>query len=612
MAAPTYTTDLADWIPDATTTAWGELTGAIAGGAPDEADTESALQGTNTVSQATNTVNVFSMCRILGASADLTGLVAFVWHGHGVATALETYALDGLGVVFATDLGNWESFTVAGSDTAPFPYGKWINSAVDPTFATNDRSNGTPPAVTAIYGIGSIGELTAAVAKGQPHVCDMIRTGRGEARFAGGETSNYATFAGFATQNDTTTNRWGLMQSTSGGYQWKGLMVLGFGALVDFRDSNVNIFIQDSRKVLSTFNKIEVRNASSNIEWTNISILSLGTLSRGDWECIDDATVLKTGCTFTDMGTFIYKSNSDVISSSYNRCDLVTTGGGLFSKVLFDDSIGSASVITAALSSLDKCVFNSDGSNHAVELTGFGGGSMTWDNTETGYVAGVSGTNVASSSTGNETIYLNFSSAATFTINVAAGASVPSIRKAAGMTGNVNIVAGAVTLQLTVQNTAGTKIQNARALVTAGTGGPFPGDVTVTITTVTTTASVAHTAHGLANGDKVLITGAVENELNGIQTISNVSTNAYDYTITSIGSAPGTGTIKSSFVIISGLTDVDGLISDTRTYSTNQLLGADSKVRKSSGSPNYKTGAVVGTVSSTTGLSATIILLDDE
>lgn len=438
MAVPTYTTDLADWITDGDTTAWSELTGATTGGAPDEADTESALQGTNTVSQITNTVAPFSMARILGASADLTNKVAFVWHGHGVATALETYANNGLGVAFATTVANWKSYTVAGVDTPPFPYGKWINSAVDPAFATPDRTNGTPPVVTDIFGIGSIGQLTQVVARGQPHVCDIIRTGRGEARFAGGQVADYATFAGFATQNDTTTNRWGLIQSTTGGYLWKGLMVLGHGALVDFRDSNKNIYIQDTRKVASTFNKIEVRNASSNVEWTNINILATGTVSRGNFECIDDAVVLKTGCTFTDMGTFIYKSNSDVINSSYNRCDSVTTGGGLFTNVLFNDSIGTASVVTAALSSLDKCTFNSDGSNHAVELTSLGGGTMTWDNTATGYVTGASGSPATTSSTGNETLYVNVGSG-TLTVNVADGATIPSIRTAGA---TVNVVAG--------------------------------------------------------------------------------------------------------------------------------------------------------------------------
>ena len=256
MAAPIYTHDLTDWIADNDTAAWGELTGANAGALPDEADTESALQGTNTTSQATNTTGACGIARILGTPVTLTtGQVFLVWHGHGVATALQAYANNGLQVaILGSSLANWKGYTVGGYDVPPFPYGKWANNPVDPTI-TADTSNGTPPTGgTNIYGVGSICTLTQAVAKGQPHVVDMIRYGRAEARFSGGDLANgYATFAGFATANDAQTARWGLIQSVQGGYQWKGLMTIGFGAACDFRDSNKNIFIQDTRKVSSTF-----------------------------------------------------------------------------------------------------------------------------------------------------------------------------------------------------------------------------------------------------------------------------------------------------------------------------------------------------------------------
>lgn len=236
MAAPIYTHDLTDWIADNDTAAWGELTGANAGALPDEADTESALQGTNTTSQATNTTGACGIARILGTPVTLTtGQVFLVWHGHGVATALQAYANNGLQVaILGSSLANWKGYTVGGYDVPPFPYGKWANNPVDPTI-TADTSNGTPPTGgTNVYGVGSICQLTQAVAKGQPHVVDMIRYGRAEARFSGGDLANgYATFAGFATANDAQTARWGLIQGVQGGYQWKGLMTIGFGAACD-------------------------------------------------------------------------------------------------------------------------------------------------------------------------------------------------------------------------------------------------------------------------------------------------------------------------------------------------------------------------------------------
>lgn len=452
MAAPTYSTDLITLIADNDTAAWGEYTNMTAGGAPDEIDTESALQGINAVSQITNTTALFSMGRVLTTSVSLTtGQVFLVWHGHGVATALLNYANGGLRlVVGGNSLNNWKAWAVGGVDVPPFPYGKWVNNPIDPTL-TADYSNGTPPTGAAnIFSVGSAGILSQAVAKGQPHVVDIIRYGRAEARFAGGEAGNYANFEGFAIVNDYNDstngyNRWGLLQVTTGGYLWKGLMVLGYNGLVNFVDSNKNIYVQDTRKVYAGFNRIEVRNTSSVVTWTSINMLATGSTSRGDFECIDNATVTKDGCTFTDMGTFKYLTNSTVTGSTYRRCQVVTTGGAIFTNNLFANSISTSSVISSSLNNIDTCTFISDGSNHAVELNSIGSGIMIWNNTTVGYASGVAASPVTPTSTGNETIYVNVASG-TLTINVSDGASIPSIRSAGA---TVNVVAGLKLLSLT-------------------------------------------------------------------------------------------------------------------------------------------------------------------
>jgi hypothetical protein len=62
--------------------------------------------------------------------------------------------------------------------------------------------------------------------------------------------------------------------------------------------------------------------------------------------------------------------------------------------------------------------------------------------------------------------------------------------------------------------------------------------------------------------------------------------------------------------IISGLTDVAGLISDTRTYASDQSITG--WVRKASGSPYYKEGPVAGTIDSVAGANVTIQLILDQ
>lgn len=448
MAAAAYTTDLVDWIADADTTAWTELTGATSGGAPDEADTESALQGTNSCSQITNTTALCSLIRILGTPITLTtGQVFVMWHGHGVATALDSYANGGLRVAVSSNAaGNWKAWSVGGNDVAPFPYSKWVSTPIDPT-VTADYTNGTPPTgATNIYGVGSMCILTQNVARGQPHIVDIIRYGRAEARMNGGDPDNgYATFAGFASQNDTTTNRWGLIQSTTGGYQWKGLMVLGHASAVDFRDSNVNVFIQDCRKVSSTFNKIEIRQAGSRVDWTNIAFANSApatNASKGDLQVVDDADVNIDGCSFTDMGTLVFQSNSAVIGTTFRRSGQVTLGGGTVTDCLFTrTTAATALLVGSSVSTVSGCDFVSDGSSHAIEITS--GLTHTLNNLSfTGYDAGSTGSPVTPTSTGNEMIYVNIASG-TVTIN----ADTPLSIRSAGAT--VNVVAGQKTLSVT-------------------------------------------------------------------------------------------------------------------------------------------------------------------
>lgn len=140
--------------------------------------------------------------------------------------------------------------------------------------------------------------------------------------------------------------------------------------------------------------------------------------------------------------------------------------------------------------------------------------------------------------------------------------------------------------------------------------GPLPYRESVTITRVSTTASVAHTAHGLSNGQKVLIADADQDEYNGVKTISNVTTNAYDFTVSGSPTTPATGTIISTAVIIEGTTDGDGSISDTRAYASNQQFSG--RVRDSSTSPFYKSSRIGGVIDSSVGISVNVPMISDE
>jgi hypothetical protein len=258
-------------------------------------------------------------------------------------------------------------------------------------------------------------------------VADAIRYGRCELRVNGGDLANgYATFAGMQANNDANDatagyNRWGLFQSMGGTYMWKGLMTLGYSTAVDFRDSNRVIVIDGNvKKVSSNFNKIDIRQATSRVDWTSVSIISLSSVAKGNFKVVDNATVNFDSNAFSDMGTFIFQSNSTVTGTSFIRCGQVTQGGGTFSSCKFTGSTGTAALVVDDIAEVSNCIFTSSGTKYAIQ--GFSA-AASYD------ISTLSFSGYASSdgSTGDEAIYVT---ATTGTVTLNYSGTAPSVRTA--------------------------------------------------------------------------------------------------------------------------------------------------------------------------------------
>ncbi len=223
---------------------------------------------------------------------------------------------------------------------------------------------------------------------------------------------------------------------------------------------------------------------------------------------------------------------------------------------------------------IDNITGTTGSAGHSIELTATG--SHAFDNISFSGGGGTQGSNLTPAS-GSTTADVYNNSGGAITINVSNSGDTPSVRNAAGST---TTVVNAVTIKFTVKDAAGDAIEGANVLVEADTGGALPADDTVTITSASTTATVTHTAHGLATGDKVIIRDAVEDEYNGLQTITVTDANTYTYTITATTS-PATGTIGSTAWIMNGLTDSNGVLEKTDfNYGSAQPIRG--RVRKSS------------------------------
>jgi hypothetical protein len=167
-----------------------------------------------------------------------------------------------------------------------------------------------------------------------------------------------------------------------------------------------------------------------------------------------------------------------------------------------------------------------------------------------------------------------------------------------------------VTVQVTAKDAVSlAAISGARVLLEAAAGGDLPANESCTISRSGATASVAHTAHGMTTGMSVIIRGATQDEYNGVYTISNVTANAYDYTVSGTPATPATGTITATCAILNSTTNGSGILNTTFNYTNSQPITG--KVRKATSGTKYKTGAITGTIT-TAGLDTTVLLITDE
>jgi hypothetical protein len=387
VAVPAYTTDLTD-LADLDTTGGTAVEPAslwLAGRSPAEDDTDFPIQGTVHASLTMNTTGKAGVLVPGNAFTWVSGEYLFGWIIWLAPAAIATKASGGLAMICGSSASVFDVHYVGGSDYGSYPYGGWQNFAVDPE-RTPDENAGTP---TAYHYVGAGANVLSAVSKGNPLGFDAFRYGRGEFRVAGGSVGDgYASFlnaaetAGMAFTNDTNTNRWGLFQQIEGGFKFKGHMILGYVSATEFVDANKSIVVDVTGEVGSDFNKIEIRNASSIIDLTNIAITQLGvgatyaTASQCNFVATDNATISFDTCVFTDLSTFVFNAGTNpntIVGSTFRRCGLITTGGASFAACNFDTPSGAVGVTASSPANaalITASAFNSDGTGNGLEITG--------------------------------------------------------------------------------------------------------------------------------------------------------------------------------------------------------------------------------------------------
>lgn len=522
--------------------------------------------------------------------------------------------------------------------------------------AASVGGTGTPAGPNGnITEIGYEGNISASKGEDFLQNCyfDAVRSGTlyQGITLKGGTTGDRLTFADLA---DADTASYGLFRNVGGAFRIEGPIIIG--------QTLNDTFLEESLKVVN-FANLTVNNGTGGTTVVpsvapDYYLIELKTSSGGPWSTtvkftdvtfngvsrdvpfgfetaelggIDVYTSLRTTYVFgevirynafctSDSDTFIECQQLDLAGAigitdpTFSNCDKVdlthagcSIDGG--STTGHSQSANIGFMITDDLEKISNHSFDNLAGvslGSAIDITTVG----TYDLDGvmfTGYT-GPFGSRPTPGQGPNKAAIIN-SSGGLVTINILGGGTIPSIRNTSPGSNTV-VIAGSVTTQVTVVTSDGTPVNQARVLIQAATGGPLPFADVVTITNSGTTASVSHTAHGMENGDEVKISQTASLFANrGVFVISNVTTNAYDYTMASTPGSNPTGTITATFVALSGLTNGSGVLSRSRVFASNQPISG--RIRRSTTAPLYKTTNFTATIDSVLGFSAVLALLRD-
>lgn len=422
-------------------------------------------------------------------------------------------------------------------------------------------------------------------------------------------TGTAGVFADFVSADEGSgTNKYGVVATTSGVIYCLARLTLGSASSLVFSDSGFVIVFPNQGTVASTFMgvSVDLQHASTSVEWLNGVLRSAGAV-KGDLVVTGSSgSFTVTDCTLASLRVVTLTPACVLSGCLVSGCGVITAPGAEISGSAVSGYAGAANssalVWDAAVDpdgKLDGTSFTKGpASAHAIEFGTTSPLTMTLRDVDfIGYNA--------ANGQDDSAIHVQRTSG-TVTINIAGG-TTPSYRTDGAA---VVIVSGTVQVSLTASTAAGAAVSGATAILKATPGGPFPADAAVTIANSGTTATVTHSGHGLATGDKVLVKGASLAANNGIFTITVSDVNTYTYEMLSAPGSNPTGTIKATFVVLSGTTDASGQISMSRVFPADQPVSG--WARKSSATPHYKTGLVSGTVDSASGAQFTAVMILDE
>jgi len=565
------------------TTGWAEQGGGTFSANPDQ-----YLQGLYSIGNQyanKNGYTYYSSGSPLNFTTTYAGQKLYMWVGISSTSAVETLANDGLSIIMGGAYNASRHWTIAGNDDDNGWSQGWRLFIIDPTTVGTVDDGTYNNTIIDTYGLW----------------VDTVSSVRAESIFIDefAVADGMICHSGSGTFDELITYCWGTLGTrVIGVLTENGRFNYALGKLTvgDSTNATADTTLTVTDKVIG-FNSSEYYNGSAWVPSAgSTSLYNIVNLEKHPTH----STTLKSvnsswygnvnawltfskdsGASFDFNGGNLEKikaltldSNDSVQNMNLNDVESFTINGATFngntisasspfiatttiSDCIFKNANTNCIQVTN-LNKVDGCTFVSDGTGHAVEVTGtLNTQTMNWncflDDGAGSEWTGTTGSPITTTSTGNEAILVNVASGQTLTISIASGASVPTVQNTGS--GDVNIVAGQRTLTITVKDGA-------------------------TVPPVTFTDQSVNVRIEAAAG----------------------------------------GPLTEGTEILKALTDVNGQVSDVRSWASDQPITGWARRASSefgahtagSGVTYFKEALITGTISSSGDTNITALLLSDE
>ena len=462
--------------PSDANTNWGNW--GSSGGSP-AAESPIAYQNALAVNKKINSSSLGGIDYDPGAGAlDMTAAVNMLWFVKTIVSdSFDLNTTYGVSIGMGSSNADFYQYNVAGSGSNNPAYtnypvqGGYLITAIDPNIAAWRESTTGAPDLTAVDWFGVQADFIVGAAKAENLALDSIDVGTGLTITAGDGGSTEGSFLDFvAFDQDTSTNRYGVVTGKGDIVASHGLLTIGSAAVTEFLDNTSIVLFPDgyhSRGLVGV--SVDLSNASTIVHIGSL-LIGEGTeqaLSEDDTR--PDLVVTGTAGTLTLSGTLRnFRTVSFTSACTIDGADIevlvLGASGNIKNSTIRTRTAANSAALSSPVFTVDTGVHDTEfvqaGAGHALGIVSAGSYTLT-NLTFTGY-----GVDDAADSA----ITVFTTGAVTLTI---VGGTIPTF-KTVGV-GNVTIVTNPVTTKVIMKDPSGDLITDlsVNVLVEADTGGPL-------------------------------------------------------------------------------------------------------------------------------------------